>query len=136
MARKICVEIVGDARSLEKAFAKSSRSAKRFQGDMDKTSSKGRRAFGGISRGALGLVGGLVGTAGVIGAAKAAFGEMAEGQKVAAQTGAVLKSTGKAAKVSAKQVEDLAEALANKSGVDDEVIQSGENMLLDVHEHP
>ena len=40
MARKISVEIVGDARSLEKAFNEDRRrSAKRFQGDMDKTGS-------------------------------------------------------------------------------------------------
>ena len=55
---------------------------------------------------------------------------MGEAQKVSAQTRAVLKSTGKAAKVSAKQVDQLAEALMTKSGVDDEVIKSGENMLL------
>ena len=55
---------------------------------------------------------------------------MGEAQKVAAQTNAVLKSTGKAAHVSAKQVEDMAESLMTMSGVDDELIQQGENLLL------
>jgi hypothetical protein len=130
MARKISVEIVGDATSLEKAFKKSSKSASKFQGDMSKTTSKTKSAFGGLSRGALGLAGAFVGTAGLVGAARAAFGEMADAQKVTAQTNAVLKSTGKAAKVSAKHVDALASSLLNVSGVDDELIKSGENVLL------
>lgn len=56
--------------------------------------------------------------------------EFTDHAKVAAQTGAVLKSTGGAAHVTAKHVDELAGALLEKSGVDDEVIQSGENMLL------
>lgn len=63
-------------------------------------------------------------------AAKIGFGEMMEGQKVAAQTEAVLKSTSGAAKVTADHVNDLAGALLKKSGVDDEVIASGENVIL------
>ena len=46
------------------------------------------------------------------------------------QTGAVIKSTGGAAHVTAGQVAELADALSAKAGVDDEVIQAGENMLL------
>ena len=47
-----------------------------------------------------------------------------------AQTNAVLKSTGGAANVTAKEVSSLAESLMQKSGVDDEAIASGENLLL------
>lgn len=129
MARKIAVEIVGDSRSLEKAFARSSKSAKRFQGDVSKTGRTGRSAFGGLGRMA-GFAAGAIGTAGLVGAARAAFTEMADAQKVTAQTNAVLKSTGKAANVSAKHVDDLANSLLNVSGVDDEIIKSGENVLL------
>ena len=50
--------------------------------------------------------------------------------KVGAQTTAVLKSTGGVANISAQGVGDLATALSKKTGVDDEAIQSGENMLL------
>jgi hypothetical protein len=69
------------------------------------------------------------------GVALAAFGKSAidqarEAQKVAGQTEAVIKSTGGAAKVTAGQVADLADALSMKAGIDDEAIQSGENMLL------
>jgi hypothetical protein len=56
--------------------------------------------------------------------------EFMEQQKVAAQTGAVLKSTGGIANVTSKQMETLAESLMRKSGVDDEAIQSGQNLLL------
>jgi hypothetical protein len=53
-----------------------------------------------------------------------------ESNKIAAITAAAIKSTGGAAKVSAKQVGDLATAISNKTGKDDEAIQSGENLLL------
>lgn len=49
---------------------------------------------------------------------------------VSKQTEAVIKSTGKAAGVSAKQVGNLATSLSKMAGVDDEVIQKGENLLL------
>lgn len=68
--------------------------------------------------------------AGLATAAKIGFGEFMEGEKIAAQTEAVLKSTGGAAKVTAKEVEALAGALSKKSGVDDEAIQQGQNLLL------
>lgn len=59
-----------------------------------------------------------------------AISEARESQKVMNQTAAVLKSTGHAAGISAKQVGDLATAISNKTGIDDEAIQSGENLLL------
>jgi murein DD-endopeptidase MepM/ murein hydrolase activator NlpD len=70
------------------------------------------------------LVGGLV-----VGL-KAAHDAYTESYKVGKQTEAVLKSTGMAAGVTAKQVSALATAISNKTGIDDEAIQSGENLLL------
>lgn len=58
------------------------------------------------------------------------IGEAEEAQRVGKQTEAVIRSTGGAAGVSAKQVEDYSTALSKVSGLDDEVIQSGANMLL------
>ena len=129
MARKLIVEIVGDSRSLEKAFKKSSKSANTFGRSMDKTASKTRRSFGGLGKG-VGLVAGAIGTAGLVGGLRATIGEMNEAQKVTAQTNAVLKSTGKVANVSAKQVDALALSLMNKTGIDDEAIKTSENLLL------
>ena len=53
-----------------------------------------------------------------------------ESARVANLTAQVIKSTGGAAKVTADQVGDLATAISNKTGADDEAIQSGENLLL------
>lgn len=53
-----------------------------------------------------------------------------ESSTVMAITEQVIKQTGSAAKVTAAQVSDLASALSKKTGVDDEVIQSGSNLLL------
>ncbi len=61
---------------------------------------------------------------------KSAIDAAAEAAKVSAQTDAVIKSTGGAAGVGAKAVGDLAHQLQNMSGVSDETIQSGQNMLL------
>ena len=59
-----------------------------------------------------------------------AFGAFKESQRVGRQTNAVLESTGKVANVTAKEVGDLATQISKKTGIDDEAIQSGENLLL------
>jgi hypothetical protein len=62
------------------------------------------------------------------------FGTMIEeardAERIGKQTEAVLRSTGNAAGLSAKQIGDLAGKLSEKTAVDDEVIQHGENVLL------
>lgn len=63
-------------------------------------------------------------------AAGYAFKQFEDSEKVANQTDAVLKSTGKSANVTAREVTSLANALSRKAGIDDEAIQTGENMLL------
>ena len=65
-------------------------------------------------------------------AALAAVGikELMEAGKVAAQTNAVLKSTGNVANTSAKQLDEMSAALMRKTGQDDEAIKSGANMML------
>jgi hypothetical protein len=122
VARKLIVEIVGDSEKLEKAFRKAGHDTETFG---RKTQSMGSRlAKAGLFAGAAAGVGAL----GV--AVKAGVGEFMDSQKVAAQTAAVLKSTGGAANVTAKQIDGLATSMLNKSGIDDEVIKSGENLLL------
>jgi phage-related protein len=59
-----------------------------------------------------------------------AFSKFEEAENVMQQTDAVLKSTGGAAKVTSGHVAELADSISKVAGVDDEVIQSGENMLL------
>jgi hypothetical protein len=77
------------------------------------------------------LIGGVAAGVTAVGvAAKIGWDEYNQGAKVAAQTNAVIKSTGGVANVSAKHLEDLGESLMRISGVDDELIKSGENVLL------
>jgi phage-related protein len=66
----------------------------------------------------------------VSGAVRTGISEYSEQQRVAAQTNAVLKSTGGIAKVTAADVNQLSTSLMKKSGVDDEAIASAENWLL------
>jgi hypothetical protein len=109
--RKLEVIITGDASSLEKALGKTQNQGRSWAKTMGKA----------------GVAGAVLGLGAAI---KIGVGEFLEAQKVMAQTEAVLKSTGGAANVTAEQVSGLAESLMKKSGVDDEAIQSGENMLL------
>lgn len=117
MARKIEIQIVGDADSFHKAITKATSG-----------SSKLGSVLGGVLK--VGAVAGAAGLAAVGFAAARGVGELMDSQKVTAQTGAVLKSTGKAAGVTAKQVTNLANRISAYSGIDDEAVQAGENMLL------
>lgn len=74
--------------------------------------------FGAITAGVVGVVGGTL--------VRAAY----ESQKVMKQTEAIIAATGGAAGLTAKEVSDLAETLSNKTGIDDEAIQTSMNLLL------
>lgn len=58
------------------------------------------------------------------------FAEAREAEKIGRTTAQIIKSTGRTANVSARQVGNLAENLSTVVGVDDELIQSGANLLL------
>lgn len=97
-----------------------------ISGDIDKS---GKRS--GISFGKLFAAGAALG----LGAKAFSFlgdslGEASEAQVVGARTENVIKKMGGAAGISAKQVGDLAGAISAKTGIDDEAIQSGQNLLL------
>jgi len=112
--RRLEVEIVGNAKGAQKAF-----------GDLEKASGRaGKKTESSLSKANKALIGFGAGAA-IYGA----FSAFDEAQKVTAQTEAVLKSTGNQAGVTSKEIEDLAGSLSKKSGVDDEAIQSGENLI-------
>ncbi len=111
---------------------------KEIGGGLTKAGEKGGEAYG---KGMKGKVSGLAkgvfapmlaagSTVAIAGLLKSSVGEAREAQKVGAITSQIIKSTGGAAKVTSDQVGSLSEKLSLKSGVDDEVIQSGANMLL------
>ena len=89
----------------------------------------GSNLSSGVS-GALKAAGGLLAAGGVGGFLRDSIAGARESNKVAAVTANAIKVTGGAAKVTARQVGDLAAAISAKTGVDDEAIQSGANLLL------
>jgi len=86
-------------------------------------------SLGGLGKMA-GFVAGAAALGGLVATVKVGIDEFMGAEKVTAQTNAVLKSTGGVAKVTADQITDLAGSLMRKSGIDDEAIQSGQNLLL------
>lgn len=106
-------KLVGDTTDFERSMA----GAERSMG----VTAKRIRVGAGIAATAI--------TGGLVVAAKVGWDQFQSGQLVAAQTEAVLKSTGDAANVTASHIKDLGVALMNKSGIDDQVIRSGENVL-------
>lgn len=108
--KKLEVVLTGDSKRLEAALGRGEKKVHSF-------------GVAGVAAGAL-IAGGL----GL--AVRDVVGDFMAGEKASAQTAAVIKSTGGAANVTQKQVEGLATAIRNKSGIDDGAIQSGENMLL------
>lgn len=115
---KIVVDFVSDTGGLTSGFAKAETGGSKLASSL-----KGVGKAGAFAAGAAG-VGALIYTV------KTGIGEWQQSQKVTAQTQAVIKSTGAAANVTTKQVTDLAGAIMKKTGIDDEAVQSGENMLL------
>jgi phage-related minor tail protein len=115
-------DLVGRDLSASKAFKDVGNSAERAgqQGE----------AFGGKLASGLKLAAGALLGAGLIEGFKSLYDAAAESAKIGRLTEQVIKSTGGAANVSAKQVGDLAAAIAKKTGIDDEAIQSSENLLL------
>lgn len=99
---------------------------------------KATKGFQDVSDKAGGLGSAFKGAAIAVGVAAVAIGGFlaasvkaaGEAEKIGAQTAAVLTSTGAAAGRTAEQISGLAGELSKLSGVDDEVIQSGQNMLL------
>lgn len=127
------------ARQSAREVDKVTGSVKKYEGaakGAHKSSIKARagvRTFGGALKPIASVAAGgaaALGVVGLAGAAKSFVDEFRDSQKVTKQTNAVLKSTHGAANTSAKSVANLATSISNKTGIDDEAIQSGSNMLL------
>jgi hypothetical protein len=95
--------------------------AQRSLGKLEKSADRSSNRAGSRRQGVPGVGVAATGMSGFgIGLTK----QFLDSQKVSKQTDAVLKSTGGAANVTAKQVSDLATAISRKTGIDDEAIQS------------
>jgi hypothetical protein len=131
--RELVVHILGDDKSLRRAFTSSSRGASKFDKDMGKVTRgvlAGSGAFQGLARSVAFASSAFLGGVGLAAAIRGAFSELNESNKVTAQTNAVLRSTGQIAGVTAQHVEALGNELLRKTGIDDEAIRSSENLLL------
>lgn len=91
-----------------------------------------RKGIGGLHAGVTGLTGALGFGAGLglIGAFKVMIDEGRGAQIEQRRLTAVLKSTHGAAKVTSAQVNAYADSLSNMSGIDNDLIKSGSNLLL------
>lgn len=74
--------------------------------------------------------GAAAGVAGLVALGVEAFNAAEESARIGRETERVLRTTGAAAWQSVDGVQALSQALSDKTGVDDEVIQSGANLLL------
>src|SRR4051794_12437562 len=129
----------------ERGARQTARQVDRVGSGLDRLGRRGRMAAGGVrlfSRATVGATGHMRLMAGAAGTGGAALGgalliglkrstdAWEESRQVAAQTNAVIRSTGGVAHVTAGEVEALATRISRKAGVDDEAIQSGSNLLL------
>jgi len=126
VAAQLAVKVGGDTKEAESALGRVN--------DQVKES-------GGFFKNALSSALGFAAGTGAVMAVGAAFGFVKDQigdvikagmdqQAVMSQTEAVLKSTGDASGFSAKQINDMADALAHTTTFSDDTIQSAENMLL------
>ena len=116
-SRKLTLQILGNAKGAVGALGETESAGKRLGSRMG---SLGKQMAVGL--GAIGVSAGYMASRFV----SAAY----ESQKVMKQTEAIIKATGSAAGMTAKQVGDLATTLSNKTAIDDEAIQTSLNLLL------
>jgi hypothetical protein len=118
--RQITVKLIGDSSSAERSFQVVSKQAQTLSGRF-RTVENNLLKTGAVITGVV---------TGVGLALKGAVDAALESQKISRQTEAIIKATGGAAGLAASEVGKLSEALAFKTGVDDEAIQSSLNLLL------
>lgn len=120
--RKLTLNIIGDASSLNKALGSAEAVTGRFSGGLGGLFKQGLLIGAGMD---------LVRRAidGAVGVLRDGYAAFKEQQGVMAQTDAVLKSTAGSANMTKKQISDLAGSLAALTGQDDMAIQHGENLL-------
>lgn len=119
--RRLEVVIAGDASGARKAFKDSDNEASSW-------SSKIKDKLGGI--GPMLAAGAVAGVAGAAAFGVSAYNAAIESQKISNETARVIETTGASAWTSADQVGAYAGSLSELTGVDDEAIQSGANLLL------
>lgn len=117
--RKLAVQFTGDASGASRAF-------RQVSGDADRTESK----LGRWAKGIAGAFAAAFAIDTVVSWGTSLISAAEDAQKVGRQTEAVITSMGASSWTTAEAIGDLAEKISLKTGLDDEMIQSGENVLL------
>lgn len=126
MAERIAqlyVELSARTDKLEAALKQSQQGLGKFKGGINDVV-KGLTGFDAATVGTVAVVGALA--AGV----KYAVQQAMEAEQAMAATEAVIKATGGAAGFTAREIADMAGEMSEMTGIADDVIQSGQNMLL------
>jgi len=118
--RKLEIQIVGDY------DASASSMFRRARGDADESESR----FSKWGKGIATAVGVAFGIDAIVTWGGTLISAAEEAQKVTKQTDAVITSMGASSWTTSKAIENLANKISLKTGLDDEMIQSGENVLL------
>lgn len=113
--RELRVKILGDSKGVEQAFKNVESKSGALSGTLGKLGAAFAGAFA-VDK--------------VVGFVKGGIDALANMDRLISQTQAVVKSTGSAAKVTAKQVEELGNAIEKTTGVEAENVIQGQNMLL------
>jgi hypothetical protein len=121
MAKTLQIVIAGVDKGATKVFKDVDDAAETTQG---KLAAMGSKIGPGVAAAATAVV------AGVAFAVKGAYDAAAESAKIGRETERVLQTTGASAWTTADQIGDLAGSMSELTGADDEMIQSGANLLL------
>jgi hypothetical protein len=117
MAANLVISIIADASKAQKELKETS----------SEVDNLGKSTTG---MGKLMAAGAVAGAAAIVALGVSAFEAAAESAKIGRETERVIRTTGAAAWTSASQVSELAGAISDKTGADDEAIQSGANLIL------
>ena len=117
MTATLSITILANAAAAKKEFAETTDQAEH----LGKSSAGMGKAI---------AAGAAAGVAGLVALGVSAFNAAEESARIGRETERVIRTTGASAWTSAKQVSELAGAMSDKTGADDEAIQSGANLLL------
>jgi hypothetical protein len=123
VARKLVVEIVGDASSLEKALRSSDRAAKTWGRDMERTTRGaivGTGAFHSLGRSVAFASSAFLGGVGFTAAITSTIRAAEESQRVLGQTRVAVENSGLSWSRYRQHIEDVSKATSRLSGFDDE----------------
>jgi hypothetical protein len=124
---QVILTFAGDSSDLERAFSRVGTSANKMDSKIGTVGNRMSRLGQFGKTAALGLA--AVGVA-AVGVGVGLVNAAEESQKVTRQTDAVIKSMGLSSQVTGNQIAEMSEKISLATGVDDELIQSGQNLLL------